>query len=175
VTLYTSTAAAGMLESATVSATRAAKAGYVIKQKEGRCNRYQIRAHLQLPDPTGREHIGRRSPGCASGRGPARHRTALAQLTSGGSPDHHRPAHETVPGHNQLQRVAASPVVIQRDDRPVAEPRVRGGAAAGSTVSCMVSSFRFGGGWDLGPAGRSHASAGPLSSRAWAGPACGMR
>jgi hypothetical protein len=23
--------------------------------------------------------------------------------------------------------------------------------------------FRFGGGWDLGPAGRSHASAGPLS------------
>src|SRR5947207_7284458 len=41
--------------------------------------------------------------------------------------------------------------------------QVRGGAAAGSTVSCMVSSFRFGGGWDLGPAGRSHASAGPLS------------
>jgi pimeloyl-ACP methyl ester carboxylesterase len=41
--------------------------------------------------------------------------------------------------------------------------RVRGGTAAGSTVSCMVSSFRFGGGWDLGPAGRSHASAGPLS------------
>ena len=48
---------------------------------------------------------------------------------------------------------------------------VRGGAAAGSTVSCMVSSFRFGGGWDLGSAGRSHASAGPLSSWAWAGPA----
>ena len=41
--------------------------------------------------------------------------------------------------------------------------RVRGGTAAGSTVSCMVSSSRFGGGWDLGPAGRSHASAGPLS------------
>jgi len=41
--------------------------------------------------------------------------------------------------------------------------RVRGRAAAWSTVSCMVSSFRFGGGWDLGPAGRSHASAGPLS------------
>jgi hypothetical protein len=41
--------------------------------------------------------------------------------------------------------------------------RVRGGAAAWATVSCMVPSFRFGGGWDLGPAGRSHASAGPLS------------
>ena len=101
-------------------------------------------------------------------------RTALAQLTSGGSPDH-RPAHDTVPGHNQLQRVAASPAVIRRDDRPVAQPRVRGGGAAGSTVFSMVSSSRFGGGWDLGPAGRSHASAGPLSSRAWAGPACGMR
>jgi hypothetical protein len=54
VTLYTSTAAAGMLESATVFATRAVKAGYVVKQKEGRCNRYRIQAHLQLPDPTGR-------------------------------------------------------------------------------------------------------------------------
>jgi hypothetical protein len=42
--------------------------------------------------------------------------------------------------------------------------RVRGTAPhAWSTVSCMVSSFRFGGGWDLGPAGRTHASAGPLS------------
>jgi hypothetical protein len=43
-----------MLESATVFATRAVKAGYVVKQKEGRCNRYRIQAHLQLPDPTGR-------------------------------------------------------------------------------------------------------------------------
>ena len=34
---------------------------------------------------------------------------------------------------------------------------------AWSTVSCMVSSFRFGGGWGLGPAGRTHASAGPPS------------
>jgi hypothetical protein len=41
--------------------------------------------------------------------------------------------------------------------------RVRGGAGAWSTVSDVVSSFRFGGGWDLGPAGRSHAPAGPLS------------
>jgi hypothetical protein len=55
VTLYTSTAAAGMLESATVFATRAVKAGYVVKQKEGRCNRYRVQAHLQLPDPTGRD------------------------------------------------------------------------------------------------------------------------
>ena len=30
-------------------------AGYVIKQKDGRRNRYQIQAHLPLPEPTGRE------------------------------------------------------------------------------------------------------------------------
>ena len=30
-------------------------AGYIVKQKNGRRNRYQIRAHLPLPDPTRRE------------------------------------------------------------------------------------------------------------------------
>ena len=30
-------------------------AGYVIKEKDGRRNRYQIQVHLPLPDPTGRE------------------------------------------------------------------------------------------------------------------------
>jgi DNA-binding transcriptional ArsR family regulator len=32
-----------------------AEAGYVIKQKDGRRNRYQIQAHLPLPEPTSRE------------------------------------------------------------------------------------------------------------------------
>src|SRR5258708_23806228 len=31
------------------------RAGYVVKQKDGRRNRYQIQAHLPLPDPVGRE------------------------------------------------------------------------------------------------------------------------
>jgi hypothetical protein len=35
--------------------TDLADAGYVIKQKDGRRNRYQIQAHLPLPDPGGRE------------------------------------------------------------------------------------------------------------------------
>lgn len=35
--------------------TDLAQAGYVIKQKDGRRNRYQIQAHLPLPDPVGRE------------------------------------------------------------------------------------------------------------------------
>ena len=30
-------------------------AGYIVKQKNGRRNRYQIQAHLPLPEPTRRE------------------------------------------------------------------------------------------------------------------------
>ena len=32
-----------------------AEAGYVVKQKDGRRNRYQVQAHLPLPESTGRE------------------------------------------------------------------------------------------------------------------------
>jgi predicted transcriptional regulator len=35
--------------------TELAEAGYVVKQKYGRRNRYQIQAHLPLPEPTSRE------------------------------------------------------------------------------------------------------------------------
>jgi predicted ArsR family transcriptional regulator len=31
------------------------EAGYIVKGKDGRRNRYQIQAHLPLPDPTTRE------------------------------------------------------------------------------------------------------------------------
>src|SRR6266849_8539698 len=31
------------------------EAGYIVKQKNGRRNRYQIQAHLPLPEPTRRE------------------------------------------------------------------------------------------------------------------------
>jgi hypothetical protein len=31
------------------------RAGYVVKEKDGRRNRYQIQAYLPLPDPVGRE------------------------------------------------------------------------------------------------------------------------
>ena len=31
------------------------EAGYVIKEKEGRRNRYHVQAHLPLPEPTARE------------------------------------------------------------------------------------------------------------------------
>ncbi len=35
--------------------TDLAQAGYIVKQKNGRRNRYQIQAHLPLPEPTRRE------------------------------------------------------------------------------------------------------------------------
>jgi DNA-binding IclR family transcriptional regulator len=35
--------------------TDLADAGYVVKQKDGRRNRYQIQAHLRLPESTSRE------------------------------------------------------------------------------------------------------------------------
>jgi hypothetical protein len=35
--------------------TDLAEAGYVVKEKDGRRNRYQVQAHLPLPEPTGRE------------------------------------------------------------------------------------------------------------------------
>jgi DNA-binding IclR family transcriptional regulator len=31
------------------------QAGYIVKQKDGRRNRYQIQAHLALPEPASRE------------------------------------------------------------------------------------------------------------------------
>jgi hypothetical protein len=35
--------------------TDLAEAGYVVKEKDGRRNRYHIQAHLPLPEPTARE------------------------------------------------------------------------------------------------------------------------
>jgi DNA-binding IclR family transcriptional regulator len=35
--------------------TDLAQAGYIVKQKDGRRNRYQIQAHLPLPEATSRE------------------------------------------------------------------------------------------------------------------------
>ena len=35
--------------------TDLAQAGYVVKEKDGRRNRYHVQAHLPLPEPTARE------------------------------------------------------------------------------------------------------------------------
>ena len=49
-------ASAGITErSAYGIVTDLASAGYIVKHKDGRRNRYQIQAHLPLPEPTRRE------------------------------------------------------------------------------------------------------------------------
>jgi hypothetical protein len=49
-------AALGITERSAYSiVTDLTAAGYVVKQKDGRRNRYQIQAHLPLPEPTSRE------------------------------------------------------------------------------------------------------------------------
>jgi hypothetical protein len=61
--------------------TDLAAADYVVKEKDGRRNRYQIQAHLPLQDPAGRERTVRRRRGPAFRKGPARYRAIPAWLT----------------------------------------------------------------------------------------------
>jgi hypothetical protein len=50
-------ASAGITErSAYGIVTGLAEAGYIVQQKNGRRNRYQVQAHLPLPEPASREH-----------------------------------------------------------------------------------------------------------------------
>src|SRR5258708_5148873 len=70
--------------------TELAEAGYVVKQKDGRRNRYQIQAHLPLPAPARRDPAGTPAPRpAAGGRGarepaPAGGGAAPVRLASGG-------------------------------------------------------------------------------------------
>ena len=49
-------AALGITERSAYSiVTDLTAAGYVVKQKDGRRNRYQVQAHLPLPEPASRE------------------------------------------------------------------------------------------------------------------------
>jgi len=51
--------------------TDLAEAGYVITQKDGRRNRYQIQAHLPVPEPGTRSRPSARSSPCSPpGTGP---------------------------------------------------------------------------------------------------------
>jgi MarR family protein len=58
--------------------TDLATAGYVVKQKDGRRNRYQIQAHLPLPEPTSQKPAIGEVLAFLAGTRPARHRTARA-------------------------------------------------------------------------------------------------
>jgi hypothetical protein len=81
--------------------TDLATAGYVVKQKDGRRNRYQIQAHLPLPEPTSQEpaigevlalltgatggHDQPPSGGCGQDPGPAHAPVAAADSAADGS------------------------------------------------------------------------------------------
>ena len=69
-------ARAGIAErSASGIASDLTAAGYISKRKDGRRNRYQIQAHLPLPEPTSRERTAREVlallAGAPAGRPPA--------------------------------------------------------------------------------------------------------
>ena len=53
-------------------------AGYVVKQKDGRRNRYQIQAHMPLREPASQEPAIGEVLALLTGPRPARHRTARA-------------------------------------------------------------------------------------------------
>ena len=53
-------------------------AGYVLKQKDGRRNRYQIQAHMPLPEPASQEPAIGEVLALLAGTRTARHRTARA-------------------------------------------------------------------------------------------------
>src|SRR2546429_7867825 len=53
-------------------------AGYTVKQKDGRRNRYQIQAHMPLREPASQEPSIGEVLALLAGTRPARHRTARA-------------------------------------------------------------------------------------------------
>ena len=97
------------------------EAGYVIKEKDGRRNRYHIQAHLPLPEPTSQERTVGEVLALLGGTGPAVSRKpAAAAGTPGPGPDGQCPTAKTDAG-----RAAGKP----RDGGPRREgPR---GAAPG--------------------------------------------
>jgi MarR family len=66
------------------------QAGYVIKEKDGRRNRYHIQAHLPLPEPTSQERTVGEVLALLTGTGPA--------ATPGPGPDGQRPTAQTRAG-----------------------------------------------------------------------------
>jgi hypothetical protein len=64
--------------------TDLAEAGYVIKEKDGRRNRYHIQAHLPLPEPTSQERTVGEVLALLTGTGPG---AACKPVAADGSPE----------------------------------------------------------------------------------------
>jgi MarR family len=75
------------------------QAGYVIKEKDGRRNRYHIQAHLPLPEPTSQERTVGEVLALLTGTDPAATpESAAAAGTPGPGRDGQRPTAETGAG-----------------------------------------------------------------------------
>ena len=93
------------------------EAGYVIKEKDGRRNRYHVQAHLPLPEPTARERTVGEVLALLAGTDAT---VAGEPAAAAGRPD---------PGSGQNgQRAAADQV---RGDLPPGEPPARPATMAG--------------------------------------------
>ena len=90
--------------------TDLAEAGYVVKEKTGRRNRYHIQAHLPLPEPTTRERTVGEVLALLTGTGPAA--TGTPPAAAGGSGpgrDGPRATAEQVPGEPPANPGTAAP------------------------------------------------------------------
>jgi MarR family len=75
------------------------QAGYVVKEKTGRRNRYHVQAHLPLPEPTSQERTVGEVLALLAGTGPAATcKPAAAAGTPGPGRDGQRPTAETGAG-----------------------------------------------------------------------------
>ena len=93
------------------------EAGYVVKEKDGRRNRYHIQAHLPLPEPTARERTVGEMLALLTGTGPA---VTVKPAAAAGRPD---------PGSGQ-DRQRAAPEQVHGGLRP-GEPSARPDAMTG--------------------------------------------
>jgi MarR family len=79
--------------------TDLAEAGYLVKEKDGRRNRYHIQTHLPLPEPTSQERTVGELLALLTGTGPAAAcKPAATDGSQGSSQDGPRPAAETGAG-----------------------------------------------------------------------------
>jgi hypothetical protein len=74
------------------------EAGYVVKEKDGRRNRYHIRTHLPLPEPTSQERTVGEVLALLAGTGPAEAGKPAAAAGTARSSRNERPTADTGAG-----------------------------------------------------------------------------
>jgi MarR family len=102
------------------------EAGYVVKEKDGRRNRYHIQAHLPLPEPTARERTVGEMLVLLTGTGPAvtaKPAAAADRPDPGSGQDRQRAAPEQVRGGRRPGEPPARPNAMtgRGGDSPPAE------------------------------------------------------